>query len=173
MHGENGPEDITRMDAKKDLGVWLSSSMSSLHYEKSAQKAFAVLRMIWHIFSRITRKDFQILYRAYARPLLEYANQVVYSGRKKDVTLIERVQRAATKMVTGLKSWTMERVSWFLAVDPANTRRGRIITFFAVFVPGVTGRAIVSIPLEMLRARMSMIKSVQIIIIFTFEHIIV
>ncbi|GAA54618.1 hypothetical protein CLF_104476 [Clonorchis sinensis] len=101
MHGEKGPEDITRMDAKKDLGIWLSFS---LHLEKSAQKAFAVLRMIRRTVSRITRMDFQILYGAYVRPLLEYANQVVYSRRTKNVTLIERVQRAATKIVAGLKS---------------------------------------------------------------------
>ncbi|GAA27595.1 hypothetical protein CLF_109872 [Clonorchis sinensis] len=76
----------------------------SLHLEKSAQKAFAVLRMIRRTFSRISRTDFQILYAAYVRPLLEYANQVNYSGRKKYVTLVERVRRAATKMVAGLKS---------------------------------------------------------------------
>ncbi|GAA47626.1 hypothetical protein CLF_100599 [Clonorchis sinensis] len=35
MHGEEGPEDITRIDAKKDLGIWLSPNLSfSLHLEK-------------------------------------------------------------------------------------------------------------------------------------------
>ncbi|GAA52633.1 F-box protein 8 [Clonorchis sinensis] len=66
-------------------------------FKKSAQKAFAVLRMIRRTFSRITRTDFEMLYGAYVRPLLEYANPFVYSGRTKDVILIERVQRAATK----------------------------------------------------------------------------
>ncbi|GAA57418.1 hypothetical protein CLF_112694 [Clonorchis sinensis] len=108
MHGEKGPEDITRIDAKKDLGIWLSPNLSfSLHLEKSAQKAFVVLRMIRRTFSRITRTDFQILYGAYVRPLLECANPVVYSGRTKDVILIERVQRAATKMVAGLKKLSL------------------------------------------------------------------
>ncbi|GAA48475.1 hypothetical protein CLF_101657 [Clonorchis sinensis] len=84
MHGEKGPEDITRIDAKKDLGIWLSPNLSfSLHLEKSARKAFAVLRMIRRTFSRITRTDFQILDGAYVRPLLEYANPVVYSGERK------------------------------------------------------------------------------------------
>ncbi|GAA48468.1 hypothetical protein CLF_101648 [Clonorchis sinensis] len=109
MHGEKGPEDITRIDAKKDLGIWLSPNLSfSLHLEKLAQKAFAVLRMIRRTFSRITCTDFQILYGAYVRPLLEYANPVVYSGRTKDVILIGRVQRAAAKMVAGLKSMDYE-----------------------------------------------------------------
>ncbi|GAA49777.1 mitogen-activated protein kinase kinase kinase kinase 3 [Clonorchis sinensis] len=158
MHGEKGPEDITRIDAKKDLGILLSPNLSfSLHLDKSAQKAFAVLRMIRCTFSRITRTDFQILYGAYVRPLLEYANPVVYSGRTKDVILIERVQRAATKMVAGLKSMDYETrlavldlfsleygrlrgdliltyalfeqglANRFSTVDPANTRRGHDI----------------------------------------------
>ncbi|GAA57628.1 hypothetical protein CLF_112988 [Clonorchis sinensis] len=124
MHGEKGPEDITRIDAKKDLGIWLSPNLSfSLHLEKSAQKAFAVLRMIRRTFSRITRTDFQILYGACVGPLLEYANPVVYSGRTKDVILIERVQRAATKMVAGLKS--MDYETRFVVLDhfPLEYRR--------------------------------------------------
>ncbi|KAG5450137.1 hypothetical protein CSKR_112663, partial [Clonorchis sinensis] len=91
-----------------------------MHLEESAQKAFAVLRMIRRTFSRITRTEFQILYGAYVRPLLEYANPVVYSGRTKDVILIERVQRAATKMVAGLKSMDYETrlVAWPTGFSP-------------------------------------------------------
>ncbi|GAA54608.1 hypothetical protein CLF_104199 [Clonorchis sinensis] len=67
---EKGPEDTTRIDAKKDLGIWLSSNMSfSVHHEKSAEKAFAVLRMTQRTFTRITRLDFQIHYGANVRPL--------------------------------------------------------------------------------------------------------
>ncbi|GAA56195.1 hypothetical protein CLF_110256 [Clonorchis sinensis] len=105
MHDEKRQEDITRMDAKKHLDIWLSSNISiSRHHDESAQKAFAALRMIRRTFSHITRIDSQLLYEAYASPLPECSNKVVSSGRMKDVTLIERVQRAATKMVDGFKS---------------------------------------------------------------------
>ncbi|GAA54600.1 ESCRT-II complex subunit VPS25 [Clonorchis sinensis] len=143
MHGEKGPEDITRIDAKKDLGIWLSPNLSfSLHLEKSAQKAFAVLRMIRRTFSRITRTDFQILYGAYVRPLLEYANPVVYSGRTKDVILIERVQRAATKMVAGLKSMDYETRLVVLDLFPLEYRRlrGDLILTYALFEQGLANR---------------------------------
>ena len=143
MHGEKGPEDITRIDAKKDLGIWLSPNLSfSLHLEKSAQKAFAVLRMIRRTFSRITRTDFQILYGAYVRPLLEYANPVVYSGRTKDVILIERVQRAATKMVAGLKSVDCETRLAVLGLFPLEYRRlrGDLILTYALFEQGLANR---------------------------------
>ncbi|KER19924.1 LOW QUALITY PROTEIN: hypothetical protein T265_15428 [Opisthorchis viverrini] len=48
--------------------------------------------------------DFQILSGTYIRPFLEYANQVVHSGRTKAVPLIVLARRAATRMVAGLKS---------------------------------------------------------------------
>ncbi|KER31795.1 hypothetical protein T265_02027 [Opisthorchis viverrini] len=143
MHGEKGPENIMRIDAKKDLGIWVSSNLSfALHHEKSAQKAFAVLRMIRRTFSRITRMDFQILYGAYVRPLLEYANQVVYSGRTKDVTLIERVQRAATRMVAGLKSVDYETRLAMLDLFPLEYRRlrGDLILTYALFEQSLANR---------------------------------
>ncbi|KER32023.1 hypothetical protein T265_01804 [Opisthorchis viverrini] len=94
------------------------------------------------------------VYRENYAPLLECANQVVWSGLTKDVTLIERVQRAATRTVTGLKSvdyytrfamldlfplwcrrlrgdlilnyalFEQSLANMFSTVDPANTRRG-------------------------------------------------
>ncbi|KAA3670693.1 uncharacterized protein DEA37_0007081 [Paragonimus westermani] len=44
-----------------------------------------------------------MLYGVYIRPLLEYANQFVYTGSKKEILASERVQRVGTKMVTGLR----------------------------------------------------------------------
>ncbi|GAA42734.1 hypothetical protein CLF_105993 [Clonorchis sinensis] len=143
MHGENGPEDITRTDDKKDPHIWLSSNLSfSLHHKKSAQKTFAVLRMIRQTFSRITRMDFQILYGACVGPLLEYANPVVYSGRTKDVILIERVQRAAMKMVAGLMSVDYETRLVVFDIFPLEYRRlrGDLILTYALLVQGLANR---------------------------------
>ncbi|GAA53837.1 zinc phosphodiesterase ELAC protein 1 [Clonorchis sinensis] len=114
----------------------------SLHLEKSAQKAFAVLRMIRRTFSRITRADFQILYGAYVRPLLEYANPVVYSGRTKDVILIECAQRAAMKMVAGIKSMDYETRLAVLDLFPLEycCPRGDKILTYALFVQGLANR---------------------------------
>ncbi|KER26062.1 hypothetical protein T265_06636 [Opisthorchis viverrini] len=145
MHGEKGPENIMRIDAKKDLRIWVSSNLSfSLHHEKSAQKAFAILRMIRCTFSRITCMQFQILYGAYVRPLLEYANQVVYSGLTKDVTLIERVQRASTRMVAGLKSVEYETRLAMLDLFPLEYRRlrGDLILTHALFEQSLANRTI-------------------------------
>ncbi|GAA54296.1 hypothetical protein CLF_113576 [Clonorchis sinensis] len=143
MHGKKGPEDITRIDAKMDLGIWLSPNLSfSLHLDRSAQKAFAVLWRIRSTFHRIIRTDFQILYVIYVRPVLEYANPVVYSGRTKDVILIECVQRAATKMVAGLKSMDYETRLAVLDLFPLEYRhlRGDLILTYALFEQGLANR---------------------------------
>ncbi|KER19095.1 hypothetical protein T265_15662, partial [Opisthorchis viverrini] len=89
-----------------------------------------------------TRMDFQILYGAYVRPLLEYANQVVYSGRTKDVTLIERVQRAATRIVAGLKSMDYETRLAMLDRFPLDYRRlrGDLILTYALFEQSLANR---------------------------------
>ncbi|KER30645.1 hypothetical protein T265_02994 [Opisthorchis viverrini] len=90
----------------------------------------------------ITRMDFQILYGAYVTPLLEYANQVVYSGRTKDVPLIERVQRAATRMVAGLKSVDYETRLAMLDLFPLEYRRlrGDLILTYALFEQSLANR---------------------------------
>ncbi|GAA48363.1 regulator of G-protein signaling 7 [Clonorchis sinensis] len=106
------------------------------------EQSFAVLRMIRCTSSRIIRMDFQMLYGAYVRPLLEYANPVVYSGRTKDVILIERVQRAATKMVAGLKSMDYETRLAVLDLFPLEYRRlrGDLILTYALFEQGLANR---------------------------------
>ncbi|GAA49870.1 hypothetical protein CLF_103700 [Clonorchis sinensis] len=98
--------------------------------------------MIRRTFSRITHTDFQILYRAYVGPLLEYTNPVVYSGRKKDVMLIERVQRAATKMVAGLKSMEYKTRLTVPDLSPLEYRRirGDLILTYALFEQGLANR---------------------------------
>ncbi|GAA55190.1 hypothetical protein CLF_107109 [Clonorchis sinensis] len=108
----------------------------------SIQVAFDVLRMIRRTFSRITRTDFQIIYGAYVRPLLEYASPVLYSGRTKDVILIELVQRAATKMVAGLKSMDYETRFAVLDLFPLEYRRlgGDLILTYALFEQGLANR---------------------------------
>ncbi|GAA55220.1 hypothetical protein CLF_107300 [Clonorchis sinensis] len=104
---------------------------SEVHHEKSAEKPFAVLRMIRCTFSCITHMDFQLFHGAYVRPLFEYANPVVYSGRTKEVTLIELVQRAATKLVAGLESLDHEtRLAVFdhLPLEYRRLQGGLILT---------------------------------------------
>ncbi|MBM6549284.1 reverse transcriptase family protein [Streptococcus dysgalactiae] len=81
IHDDLGTQDIETLNVKKDLGVWLSSSLKfSLHHQAASKKAFAILNMIRRTFPRIKPVDFITLYGVYVRPLLEYGNTFVYSN---------------------------------------------------------------------------------------------
>ncbi|GAA51633.1 pol-related protein [Clonorchis sinensis] len=70
------------------------------------------------------------------------ANTFLVQGRTKDVILIERVQRAATKMVAGLKSMDYETRLVVLDLFPLEYRRlrGDLILTYALFEQGLANR---------------------------------
>ena len=136
-----GSTIIPKPDRKKDLGIWLSSSMSfSHHHEVAAKKAFATLHMIKRSFHRISPKDFQTLYSVYVRPILEYASQVVHTGLQKDALSLEHVQRKATKMVNVIRHESYERRLQILHLFPLEARRlrGDMIYLFKLFASDQT-----------------------------------
>ncbi|KAA3670580.1 uncharacterized protein DEA37_0011547, partial [Paragonimus westermani] len=98
IHGAQSVVDITKVDLKEDLVIWLLSGLSfPYHHQLAAKRGLMTLEMIKRTFPRIDKRAFHTLYRVYIRPLLEYANQVVYTGLKKDILAIERVQRVNRK----------------------------------------------------------------------------
>ncbi|GAA51792.1 pol-related protein, partial [Clonorchis sinensis] len=84
------------------------------------------------------------------RPLLEYADHVVYSGRTKDVILIELVQRAVTEMVFGLKSVDYETRLAVLDLFPLEYRRLRedLTLTYALFERGLASRFFIVDPVK-------------------------
>jgi hypothetical protein len=130
---------ISHTNLTKDLGVWLSNNLSfSTHHATVAKQAFKVLHMIRRTFPHIDVADFAFLYGTYVRPILEYCNQVTFSGLVKDANCIERVQRAATKMVVGLKHVPYDKRLKVLNIYPLATRRARgdLILAHTIFLKG-------------------------------------
>jgi len=70
----------------------------------AAKKAMSVLRLIKRTFSKIDVQDFNILYKCYVRPHLEYCIQAWSPHLLKDIRCLEKVQERATKLVTELKN---------------------------------------------------------------------
>ena len=71
--------------------------------EEICKKANRIMGVIRRIYSYLPEKEFCLLYKALVRPHLESNNVIWVPRYKKDVELLEQVQRRATKQVPGLR----------------------------------------------------------------------
>jgi hypothetical protein len=98
------------VDEEKDLGVVIHKSLKSTKQSFSAvKKANRMLGMIARNIKSRTKEIILPLYRSLVRPHLEYNVQFWSPSFKKDVQLIERVQRRATRLITGIRDMEYEQ----------------------------------------------------------------
>jgi hypothetical protein len=101
----NVPSPIATLQSHKDLGVWLTSSLSpSLMCAETAKKAQRMLNFLRRTFPHVTPPMFLQLYSSFVRPHLEYCSIAWLPLLKKDKYILEQVQRRATKSVRSLRS---------------------------------------------------------------------
>lgn len=78
------------------------------HITTKINKANGILGAIRRAFSYLDKKTMLLLYTSLVRPHLEYANPIWSPRFIKDKTMIENVQRRATKMIPEIKDLTYE-----------------------------------------------------------------
>ena len=94
---------------ERDLGVMVRSDLKvELQCEKAAAKASSVLGLINRHFKDDDIDSFRILYKSFVRPHLEYCVQVWSPYLRKDIEILEKVQRRATRLVTGMRKMGYE-----------------------------------------------------------------
>ncbi|BHF69028.1 hypothetical protein SprV_0301206900 [Sparganum proliferum] len=90
---------LQEVDAQKDLGVWVTASLKpSLHCSKVAKSAMSVLYLVKRAFSTFDEDCFVKVFRTFVRPQLEFAIQAWKPWTSKDLSILEKVQRRATKL---------------------------------------------------------------------------
>ena len=129
---------VDKKKYEKDLGVTVDSELKfDRHIAEKVMKANRVLGMIKRSFTHIDMYTFKTLYTAQVRPHLEYAAFVWSPAQKKLTTLIENVQRRATKLVPGLAN--QEYTDRLRALDLPSLafrrRRGDMIETFKILHP--------------------------------------
>ena len=98
MHESGEQIPIEQVGSEKDLGVTFESTLKfDKHILNCVNKANRMLGLIKRSFSFMDKEMFLPLYKALIRPHLEYATVVWSPFLKKDIFLIENVQRRATR----------------------------------------------------------------------------
>ena len=126
MNYEMGGTILSITVKEKDLGVTMNANMKvSEQCRIVASKGNQVLGMIRR---NITYKDKSLivpLYKAIVRPHLEYCIQAWSPYLRKDIDMLEKIQRRATKLIPGLRDLRYEERLKECGLTTLETRRLR------------------------------------------------
>ena len=117
---------LASSDVEKDIGVIISNDLKpSQQCAAAAKKANITLGRMARAVSYRNKSVWLRLYQIYVRPQLEYAIQAWRPWLSKDIEVLERVQRRAVRMTSGLKGKNYEEKLAEVGLQSLEDRRER------------------------------------------------
>jgi hypothetical protein len=102
---EGERKTLTRTQAETDLGViWNPDLSFNDEIARRAKKGNTIMGIIRRSYLHLTPKNFNLLFKALVRPHLEYGATIWHPNLKKDMKMLEDVQRRGSRQVPELKS---------------------------------------------------------------------
>ena len=131
-----GNDELEYVDLVKDLGVFVDTELKFRHHiSTKVNKANSIMGTIRRSFKYLDHTTFKLLFCAQVRTIVEYANPFWCPYLKKDIEMIENVQRRATKYLQGMKDLNYEQRLRKLNLTTLAYRRlrGAMIEVYKIF----------------------------------------
>ena len=127
MADKNGTiDEISKVSSERDLGILFENSLSfEMHINKIVNKANSLVELIKRNFAFMNKYLFLRIYKTVIRPHLDYGNNIYYPFLKKNIRILENVQRRATKIVPEIRTLPYEERLNFLKLPTLDYRRKR------------------------------------------------
>ena len=121
-----GNSIVERSEKEKDLGIIVKGDLSSGdHINKIVGETYGLLNKIKIAFNYMDEEMLTKIIKSMVRPRLEYAAVVWSPHLKKHIKKLERVQRAATRLVPELRAFSYEERLLTLGLTTLKKRRER------------------------------------------------
>ena len=130
-----GRETIVKSREERDLGVVVQDTLSpEKHINGIFASTYRTLANIRVAFSYMDTNMMKKIITSIIRPKIEYAAVIWSPYKKKDIRKLERIQRAATKMVPELRDCTYEERLKEMGLPTLENRRerGDLITMYKI-----------------------------------------
>ena len=126
MSDKNDTLKLSCTKSEKDLGVYVDPLLNfEDHITQCTNKARKMSYLIIKTISYKSKDIMVPLFKALIRPIVEYANTVWSPFKRKDINLIERIQRNFTKFIAGTSEMSYEDRLSYLNLPSLEFRRIR------------------------------------------------
>ena len=117
-------DDVPSVSSMKDSGITVDNELNfSKHISQIAARAFQRTNLFFRVFKCRDRDFLLAVFKIYIRPLVEYCSSVWNPYLKKDITLLERVQKRYTKRIPGLSKFSYPERLNLLGLESLELRR--------------------------------------------------